>query len=167
MNRVPIASLLMFVAATATAAETLSQFDQAQFEQRFRKADQGNKGKLSRAEAYAEFPRMAQYFDEIDRDKDGFITLDEVRQALKRYVDAAIAKSSIAYRYGRGDGGKADAGKAPAATERPKEFSSASEQRRFYRNEYYESLARDKTVARERGKPVSDVLEQPLLKKSF
>jgi hypothetical protein len=94
-----IASALMLVAGLAMAAEPVARFDQAQFEKRFRQADKGKKGKLSRAEAYAEFPGMPQYFDEIDRNRDGFITLDEVKRAMERRVDAAIT-AGRAGRYG-------------------------------------------------------------------
>jgi len=158
---------LMLVSGFAMAAEPMQRFDQAQFEQRFHKADKGNKGKLSRAEAYAEFPRMPEFFDEIDNNKDNFITLDEVRRARERRVNAAIEASNPARRYGNVELGRTDAAGAPATVEQPQQFSSKAEERRYYRGEYYESLADSKAKARERGEPVSDSPSTPLLKKAF
>jgi len=53
------------------------------FEQRFKKADTNNDGKLTKAEAEAGMPRVAKNFDAIDANKDGFITQDEIRAAMQ------------------------------------------------------------------------------------
>ena len=42
-------------------------------------ADTNGDGKISREEANASLPRLAKHFDEIDTDKDGFITKEEMR----------------------------------------------------------------------------------------
>jgi hypothetical protein len=161
-----IVCALMLVSGSVFAAAPMERFDPVQFEQRFYKADKGKKGKLSRAEAYAEFPRMPEFFDEIDINKDNFITLEEVNQAMERRVNAAIEASDPGKRYGSVDAGKTDAGGAPATAEQ-QQFSSATEAKRYYQNEYYESLAGSKADARARGEPVTDMPVAPVLKKSF
>ena len=46
--------------------------------ERFKVADKDGDGKISRAEAVA-LPRIAKQFDEIDTNKDGFITKEELK----------------------------------------------------------------------------------------
>lgn len=161
-----IAMAFLLLPMNVIAATAVDQFDPAQFEQRFHKADKGKKGKLSRAEAYAEFPRMPEFFDEIDTNRDRFITLEEVRQAMERRVNAAIDASNPAKRYGSIDVGKGAAGGSTAAEQGP-QFASSAEARRYHRNAYYESLAGDKARSRDRGEPVSDLPSSPILNKPF
>ena len=49
-----------------------------QLEARFNAADKNHDGKLSKAEAEAGMPRVAQAFDKIDVDHTGFITLAQI-----------------------------------------------------------------------------------------
>jgi Ca2+-binding EF-hand superfamily protein len=48
-----------------------------------KKLDTDGDGRISRAEAQAA-PRLAAHFDEIDADKDGFLTRDELKAAHGR-----------------------------------------------------------------------------------
>jgi Ca2+-binding EF-hand superfamily protein len=48
---------------------------------RFKKIDTDGDGKISKAEAQANSPRLAARFDEIDTNHDGFITPDELKAA--------------------------------------------------------------------------------------
>ena len=57
---------LAFVSAVAMAEAVPTHFDKADFQKRFHAADKDKNGKLSRTEAYSEFPRMPEFFDEID-----------------------------------------------------------------------------------------------------
>ena len=50
----------------------------AKMQERMKAADKDGDGKLSRAEAVA-LPRLAKHFDEIDTNKDGFITKEEMK----------------------------------------------------------------------------------------
>ena len=50
-------------------------------EQRWKKLDQDNDGRISRSE----WQRNNQAFDRMDADKDGFITKDELRSAAKEF----------------------------------------------------------------------------------
>ncbi len=53
--------------------------DRAQkMHERLKAADKDGDGKISRAEAVA-LPRIAKHFDEIDTNKDGFITREEMK----------------------------------------------------------------------------------------
>jgi Ca2+-binding EF-hand superfamily protein len=47
----------------------------------FKKLDTDGDGRISRAEAQAGAPRLAEHFDEIDTNKDGFISMDEMKAA--------------------------------------------------------------------------------------
>jgi hypothetical protein len=89
-----LVSTLTFAGPTAPPA-----FDPIAFQQRFEKADLDKDGKLTREEAYAEFPRMPEYFDEIDANGDGRITLKEVRNAMEKRVNAALDASKAGKRY--------------------------------------------------------------------
>ena len=165
--RVAACGLILAAGSAVAAAPPVTNFDPVVFEQRFNKADKGKKGKLSRAEAYAEFPRMPEFFDEIDSDKDNFITLAEVRRAIDRRVNAAMDTANSAKRYGGVDAGGATSAGTPRAPAQPKQFSSATEARRYHQRETYEAIAGSKALARERGEPVSNSPETPVFKKSF
>jgi Ca2+-binding EF-hand superfamily protein len=52
---------------------------QAQAAERFRHADTDGDGAISRAEAERHAPRLAKKFDQIDSNKDGKLTQDELR----------------------------------------------------------------------------------------
>ena len=54
--------------------------------ERLKAADKDGDGKISRAEAVA-LPRIAKHFDEIDANKDGFVT----REELKAFHDKRAA----------------------------------------------------------------------------
>ncbi len=159
------ASLL--AAGSAFAAPPVTTYDPIAFEQRFHKADKDKNGRLSRTEAYAEFPRMPEFFDEIDGNKDGYITLAEVRRALDKRVNAALDASKQPKKFGYVDSGASTGTRLPPSADQPQEFSSATEARRYYRNQYYESIAGGKALARERGEPVIDAPTNPVIKKSF
>lgn len=49
-----------------------------QLEARFSAADKDHDGKLSKSEATAGMPRVALYFEKIDADNTGFITLTQI-----------------------------------------------------------------------------------------
>jgi hypothetical protein len=69
-------------------------FSQEIFERRFRAADKDGDGRLSRAEAYAEFPRAPKFFDEIDASRDNHVTLIEFNQFMERRSAAALDAAS-------------------------------------------------------------------------
>jgi hypothetical protein len=161
---------LFFVAAlcsvAATAAPIPDNFSQANFEKRFRSADKDKNGMLSREEAYAEFPRMPEFFDEIDTNRDNKITLLEVKKALKRRVDAAMSTNSIGTKYVKptelDSAQNVDAGAEPN-----RQFSSKAEAQRYQRYQYYDSLAAGQERARSLGVPVPLKASPNLLNKSF
>jgi Ca2+-binding EF-hand superfamily protein len=49
-------------------------------EQRFKSADVNKDGKLSLAEAEAGMPRIAKNFAKIDKDKKGYVTVEQVKE---------------------------------------------------------------------------------------
>jgi hypothetical protein len=73
-------------------------FSREIFERRFRAADKDGDGRLSRAEAYAEFPRAPKFFDEIDADRDQHVTLIEFNQAMERRAATALGSGSLGAR---------------------------------------------------------------------
>jgi Ca2+-binding EF-hand superfamily protein len=64
------------------------------FEARFRAADSNGDGALSREEAAQSFPMIARHFDQLDANKDGLVTLEELRAAWRARAPAAAAQSS-------------------------------------------------------------------------
>ena len=77
------------LAAVITTAILVAPIAQAvdlaesRLESLFKKADVNNDGKLTREEAKA-MPRVLKNFDAIDTDKDGTVTLDEIRAAMAK-----------------------------------------------------------------------------------
>ena len=150
----------LFLASTSVwAAPPTEQFDPVQFEKRFHKADANKNSQLSRKEAYAEFPRMPEFFDEIDSNRDNAITLLEVKQALERRVDAAFKATS---RYA-----SPTAGAGAVTTNQEPTSLSELETRRAYRMQYYESLSEEKDRARDMGEVVPQSPTTPLLDKRY
>ena len=48
-------------------------------EARFKAADKDSDGKLTLAEAKAGMPRVAKGFDKIDKEKKGYLTVDQIK----------------------------------------------------------------------------------------
>jgi hypothetical protein len=150
----------LFLASTSVlAAPPSEQFDPVQFEKRFHKADANKDSQLSRKEAYAEFPRMPEFFDEIDSNRDDAITLLEVKQTLERRVDAAFKATK---RYD-----SPAAGKGEIVTAQEPMPISELDARRAYRTQYYESLSEEKDRARDMGEVVPQSPTTPLLDKRY
>lgn len=153
-----ILALALFMSGFALAGSPQDN-SQERFEKRFRAADKDRNGSLSRDEAYAEFPRAPEYFDQIDSNKDGRVSLAEVKKAMQKRVDAALAASGSNVKYalppssGSAAAANADAGAQPA-------FASKQEAARYHRYEYYESLAETQDAARKRNEPTMPTLMQ-------
>lgn len=162
-----LAIALMLASPFVWAGAATDKYDPVQFEKRFHHADKVKKGKLSRKEAYAEFPRMPEFFDEVDTNKDGFITLKEVNNAMERRVNAAISTSNPATRYGSINAGKEHATGVGKSNKQDPVFTSEAEERRYRRFEFYESIGDDKVEALERGEPVPLSPTSPILVKPF
>jgi hypothetical protein len=150
---------LVLASTSVLAAPASEQFDPAQFEQRFHKADANTDGQLSRKEAYAEFPRMPEFFDEIDSNRDNAITLPEVKLAMERRVDAAVRATR-----GYGSTAAGNGGLAAAPATAP---LNDLETERAIRNQYYESLSEDSTRARDMGEVVPRAPSTPLFEKRY
>lgn len=57
----------------------------ASVEDRLRVADANHDGAIDRAEAASSLPRVAQFFDRLDKDGDGRLTIEEVQQVASRF----------------------------------------------------------------------------------
>lgn len=152
---------LVLLSGSAMAGTDSAEPSEASFNKRFHAADKDKNGMLSRQEAYAEFPRAPQYFDEIDSNKDGQVTLAEIAKARDKRVAAALSA-----------GGKytlpSETPKAMANTTNDgTEFSSKTEASRYYRHEYYESLVSSREKAEGRGEINTAEPNPNLLKKSY
>ena len=51
-------------------------------EQRFKAANKTNDGKLTLEQAKAGMPRVYKNFDKIDADHKGYVTLDQIKEAM-------------------------------------------------------------------------------------
>ena len=60
----------------------------AQVQERFASANTTHDGKLTRAQAQAGMPRVAQHFDEIDTQKAGFVTLAQIEDFMRERATA-------------------------------------------------------------------------------
>lgn len=66
----------------------------AKFEERFHAADKDGDGALTKEEAKAAgLDRIVEHFDRIDANKDGKITVDELRDALRALSSRARVSS--------------------------------------------------------------------------
>jgi len=65
--------------------EELRAFHAKQRAEHFKKIDTDGDGRISRAEAQANAPRLAAHFDQLDANKDGFLTPDELAAAHARH----------------------------------------------------------------------------------
>jgi uncharacterized protein (DUF1330 family) len=149
------------LSGSAMAGPDPAESSEASFNKRFHAADKDKNGMLSRQEAYAEFPLAPEYFDEIDSNKDGQVTLIEIAKARDKRVAAALSA-----------GGKytlpSEAPKAAAKTTNDgTEFSSKAEARRYYRHEYYESLVSSREKAESRGEINTAEPNPNLMRKSY
>ncbi|HTD29265.1 MAG TPA: hypothetical protein VK660_07745 [Xanthomonadaceae bacterium] len=74
------------------ATQTARSSRQSGCGDKFHAADTNGDGKLSRSEAQ-KMPMLAKHFDEIDANKDGFVTCDELR-AWRQKTRAAAEQGS-------------------------------------------------------------------------
>lgn len=136
------------------------------FNKRFQAADVDKDGKLTRAEAYAAFPLMPQYFDEIDVNRDGSITMVEVDAAMKKRVDAALAASkTTSGHYALPPDAAGVSGPATAATSPV--LVDHEEAKVFHGRQYYDSLAGELAQEQMRGEPVPRNPAPDQFQKSF
>jgi len=63
----------------------------AVLDQRFKAANTTNDGKLTLEQAKAGMPRVAKNFDKIDADHKGYVTLQQIKDAMKEGA-AAVQK---------------------------------------------------------------------------
>jgi hypothetical protein len=140
--------------AAPLVAAAQGTYDSTTFAQRFKAADTDKDGKLTRAEAYAAFPRMPEHFDEIDVNRDGSITLIEVDATMKKRVDAALAASKTASGRYALPAGAAGSAALPTAAASPV-LAGEEEASLFHGRQYYEALAGELRQEQMRGEPVA------------
>lgn len=75
-----VAAMSLLWVQNATAQSDMVQM----LEQRFQAADTDHDGRLTRAEANAGMPRIAQRFDDIDVSHSGTITLQQIEAFLSK-----------------------------------------------------------------------------------
>ncbi|WP_088383151.1 EF-hand domain-containing protein [Roseateles aquatilis] len=73
-------AVIAALALTALPAHAQEGKAAQKLEERFAAADKDHDGKLTKAEAQAGMPRVAKHFDEIDTQKTGAVTLEQVKQ---------------------------------------------------------------------------------------
>ena len=71
-------------------ADELRAFHQSLRAAHWKKLDTDGDGRISRAEAQAGAPRLAEHFDQLDANKDGFLTPDELAAAHRRHRSAQV-----------------------------------------------------------------------------
>lgn len=65
--------------------DELEAAHQAMARAHWAKIDTDGDGRISRAEAQANAPKLYEHFDEVDTNKDGFITPDEMKAAMRAH----------------------------------------------------------------------------------
>jgi Ca2+-binding EF-hand superfamily protein len=66
---------------TRQARETRRGERQERFDEHFKSADTNNDGQLSLDEVQSGMPRLAQRFNAVDKDQNGFLTKDELQRS--------------------------------------------------------------------------------------
>ncbi len=82
MKKMQLAVWTLALAGTLAVNAQLAQADaksDKEIEDKFKAADKDNDGKLTLAEAKAGMPRVAKGFDKIDKDKKGYVTVDQIK----------------------------------------------------------------------------------------
>ena len=88
---VAIITVLLSTSIGASAAFAQAPAEQPKGErahkmhERMKAADKDGDGKISRAEAVA-MPRLAKHFDEIDTNKDGFLSKEELKASREKHA---------------------------------------------------------------------------------
>jgi hypothetical protein len=77
LSTVAVAGSLALAPQTAHADADAKR--DKQIENKFKSADKDHDGKLTFPEAKAGMPRVAKAFDKIDKDKRGYVTVDEIK----------------------------------------------------------------------------------------
>jgi hypothetical protein len=91
-----IAIALVSAATLVMAAEPANAPARGAGAEKMRAADTNGDGLISRAEAAASLPRVSKHFDEIDANKDGQLSRDEMRafheaRKAKRKAEGEVA----------------------------------------------------------------------------
>lgn len=63
------------------SADEMRAFHEKRRAEHWKKRDTNGDGRISRAEAQANAPRLAERFDQVDANKDGFVTAEEMKAA--------------------------------------------------------------------------------------
>lgn len=93
MKKMNIALITVLLSASIGASAAFAQAPAEQpkgerahkMHERMKAADKDGDGKISRAEAVA-LPRLAKHFDEIDINKDGFVSKEELKASREKHA---------------------------------------------------------------------------------
>lgn len=102
IKRTLIAALFL-VPAIAFAADNTSA-PKGERGSHFKKADTDGNGTLSRAEVEKSLPRLAKQFDQIDTNKDGQLSRDELKAAKKTQKSQKQAKAAERFKHADANG---------------------------------------------------------------
>lgn len=82
---IPLLTAIVLVCVSTSACAQGDRRAKAKqaLQERLQAADTDNDGYIDRAEADAKLPRLAKNFDQLDTDKDGRLSRDEMRQAAE------------------------------------------------------------------------------------
>ena len=93
MKKMNVALITVLLSASIGASAAFAQAPAEQpkgerahkMHERMKAADKDGDGKISRAEAVA-MPRLAKHFDEIDTNKDGFLSKEELKASREKHA---------------------------------------------------------------------------------
>ena len=93
MKKMNVALITVLLSASIGASAAFAQAPAEQpkgerahkMHERMKAADKDGDGKISRAEAVA-LPRLAKHFDEIDTNKDGFLSKEELKASREKHA---------------------------------------------------------------------------------
>jgi Ca2+-binding EF-hand superfamily protein len=83
-KRIAVSSgfILMFTIACSAQAQLFGGSIDSMIDKRFKEADKNKDGRLTLEEAKEGMPRVAKNFDQLDAERRGYVTVEQIKKAV-------------------------------------------------------------------------------------